>query len=122
MTFYDIIYKWVADNFGQSEADDPSWNIKELADHLSKSDINPDELNASTKWLVYDKLREWNLEQDIDQVASDKGVELTKGDIETIKHRYYKLDDETWEQLNMIIGDIKYERDKQGETTKEKGE
>ena len=23
MTFYDIIYKWVADNFGTQEAEDP---------------------------------------------------------------------------------------------------
>lgn len=52
-TFYEAIYEWVAENFGQSEADDPSWNIEALADHLSKSDINPDELNANT--LTYDE-------------------------------------------------------------------
>lgn len=111
-TFYDIIYKWVADNFGQSEADNPSWNIRELADHLSKSDIDPDELNASTKWLAYDKLRDWCLSEDIDQLAEDKGIELTEQEKETIKNRYYKLDDATYEQLNMIIGDIEYERSK----------
>lgn len=108
-TFYDIIYKWVADNFGQSEADDPSWNIKALADHLSESDIDPDELNAYTKSNVYDKLREWNLEQDIDQVAESKGLTLEKWQVEAIKHRYYKLDDETWEQLSIIIDDMKGE-------------
>lgn len=31
------IYKWVADNFGTQEAEDPSWNIEALAEHLSKS-------------------------------------------------------------------------------------
>lgn len=108
-TFYDAIYEWVADNFGQSEADDPSWNIEALADHLSKSDINPDELNANTKWLVYDKLREWNLEQDIDQIAESKGLTLEKWQVEAIKHRYYKLDDETWEQLSIIMDDMKGE-------------
>lgn len=112
MTFYEVISEWVGKTYGTQEFEDPSWNIKELADYIGKQTINPDELSASTKWLVYDELREWNLEQDINQVASDRGVELTKGDIETIKHRYYKLDDETWEQLNMIIGDIKYERSK----------
>lgn len=106
MTFYDIIYKWVAEHFGQSEADNPSWNIEALADHLSKSDINPEELNASTKWLAYDKLREWNLEQDIEQVAEQRGLTLSKVDIETIKHRYYKLDDETWEQLSIIMDEL----------------
>ena len=108
-TFYDIIYKWVADNFGQSEADDPSWNIKALADHLSKSDIDPEELNANTKWLAYDKLREWNLEQDIEQVAESKGLTLTNEQVARIKHQYYKLDDETWEQLSIIMDDMEEE-------------
>lgn len=106
-TFYEAIYEWVADNFGQSEADDPSWNIEALADHLSKTDIKPDELNATTKWLAYDELREWNLEQDIEQVAGNKGLTLTKAEVETIKHRYYKLDDETWGQLSIIMDDMK---------------
>lgn len=106
MTFYDIIRKWVVDNYGQSEADDPSWNIEALADRLSKSDINPDELNASTKWLAYDKLREWNLEQDIEQVAESRGITLEKWQVETIKHRYYRLDDETWEQIAMLMDEL----------------
>lgn len=105
-TFYEAIYEWVADNFGQSEADDPSWSIEALADHLSKTDIKPDELNANTKWLAYDKLREWNLEQDIEQVAESRGLTLSKVDIETIKHRYYKLDDETWEQISMLMDEL----------------
>ena len=107
MTFYDIIYKWVADNFGQSEADNPSWNIEALADHLSKSDINPDELNAYTKTNVYSELRDHYLEEDIAQVAEQKGISyLSKVDVETIKHRYYKLDDETWEQIAMIMDEL----------------
>ena len=106
-TFYEAIYEWVAENFGESEAEDPSWNIEALADHLSKTDINPDELNANTKWLAYDKLREWNLEQDIEQVAESKGLTLEKSQVEAIKRRYYKLDDETWEQLSIIMDDMK---------------
>lgn len=105
-TFYEAIYEWVAENFGQSEADDPSWSIEALADHLSKTDIKPDELNANTKWLAYDELRAWSLEQDIEQVAESRGLTLTKTQIETIKHRYYKLDDETWEQLSMIMDEL----------------
>lgn len=109
MTFYEIIYDWVKQNFGQPEADDPSWDITALADHLGDADINPDELNANTKWLAYDELREWNLEQDIEQVAEDKDIKLTPDEIARIKHQYYKLDDETWEQLSMIIDDMKGE-------------
>lgn len=32
----DIIYKYVADNFGTSEADDPSWSIEPLAKHINE--------------------------------------------------------------------------------------
>lgn len=109
-TFYEAIYEWVAENFGQSEADNPSWSIEALADHLSKSDIDPDELNANTKNTVYDQLREHYLEEDIAQVAEQKGISyLSKVDVETIKHRYYKLDDETWEQISIIMDDMKGE-------------
>ena len=105
-TFYEAIYEWAKASGVESIGID--WTS--LADYLSKSDIKPDELNANTKWLVYDKLREWNLEQDIEQVAESKGLTLEKWQVETIKHRYYKLDDETWEQLSIIMDDMKGER------------
>lgn len=31
-----IIYDWVVDHFGESEAEDPSWNIHMLAKHIDK--------------------------------------------------------------------------------------
>ena len=33
--FKNIIYKWVAKNFGESEAEDPSWSIDALAEELA---------------------------------------------------------------------------------------
>lgn len=33
---YKTIYNWVEDNFGQSEADDPSWSIHDLAEYIEK--------------------------------------------------------------------------------------
>lgn len=105
-TFYEAIYGWVKDNFGESEADDPSWSIEALADHLSKTDIKPDELNANTKWLAYGELREHFLEEDIKSVAEQRGLTLSKVDIDTIKHRYYKLDDETYEQISMLMDEL----------------
>lgn len=36
MNIKDIIYDWVLENFGESEANDPSWNIEELAQHIEK--------------------------------------------------------------------------------------
>lgn len=105
-TFYEAIYEWVAENYGQSEADNPSWSIEALADRLSNSDIKPDELNANTKWLAYSELEKHFLEEDIESVAEQRGLTLSKVDIETIKHRYYKLDDETWEQISMIMDEL----------------
>ena len=34
MNMKEIIYNWVADNYGESEANDPSWNIDLLAEHI----------------------------------------------------------------------------------------
>lgn len=31
-----IIYDWVKKNYGEAEANDPSWSIKALADELAK--------------------------------------------------------------------------------------
>lgn len=42
----DIIYKYVSDNFGENEAEDPSWSIDALAQHLA------DELSKDTYTLV----------------------------------------------------------------------
>lgn len=42
MNIEKIIYNWVKENFGESEADDPSWNIqllaKEIESKLNKKD------------------------------------------------------------------------------------
>ena len=35
-----LIFEWVKQNFGQSEADDPSWNINYLAEYLAKELFN----------------------------------------------------------------------------------
>lgn len=108
-TFYEAICEWVGETYGTQVVDALNLSIKALADHLSKTDIKPDELNANTKTMVYDQMREHYLEEDIEQVAESRGLTLSKVDIETIKHRYYKLDDETWEQLSIIMDDMKGE-------------
>ena len=76
-TFYEAIYEWVAENYGQSEADNPSWSIEALADHLSKTDIKPDELNSTTKVQAYDRLKEHYLEEDIESVNLSDRIPIT---------------------------------------------
>lgn len=36
MKIENIIYNWVAEVYGQSEADNPSWNIKMLAKEIEQ--------------------------------------------------------------------------------------
>lgn len=83
-TFYEAIHEWVADNFGTQEAEDPSWNIEALADHLSKTDIKPDELNAYTKRVVYSTLDQSYTEEDVEQYANDRGIKLTDQQIRNV--------------------------------------
>lgn len=84
-TFQEAIYEWVADHFGQSEADDPSWNIEALADHLNKTDIKPDELNAYTKSSVYSTLDQHYVEEDVEYYAKEvKNIDLTDQQISNV--------------------------------------
>lgn len=92
MTFYDIIHKWVADNFGTQEAEDPSWDIEALADHLSKSDIDPDELSAMTKSRVYGALDQHYVEEDVEEYANNHGYKLTEQQIGYVADRIRNSD------------------------------
>lgn len=91
-TFYEAIYEWVAENFGQSEADDPSWSIEALADHLSKTDIKPEELNAYTKSNVYSTLDQHYVEEDVEKYANDHGYKLTEQQIGYVADRIRNSD------------------------------
>lgn len=91
-TFYEAIHEWVAENFGQSEADDPSWNIEALADHLSKTDIKPEELNAYTKSSVYSTLDQSYVEQDVADYAERMGYKLTEQQVGYVADRIRNSD------------------------------
>lgn len=49
LKLYNIIYKWVEENFGISEAEDPSWNIDVLANHIAEQYDKPLEEKAERK-------------------------------------------------------------------------
>lgn len=117
-TFYEAIYEWVADNFGQSEADDPSWSIEALADHLSKSDIKPDELNANTKSVVYSTLDQHYVEEDVADYAENMGVELTEQQIGNVADNIRNSD---W-YCSINAEDMDWYIKRELETAKEKGE
>lgn len=47
-----IIYDWVVDNFGESEAEDPSWNIRALAQHIDEQSIGEYEQQNTVKYRL----------------------------------------------------------------------
>lgn len=62
-----IIYNWVAKNFGESEADDPSWSIVELANELEKHFHE----------LYWQQELDY-LAEDVARYAEDNGIDLTE--------------------------------------------
>lgn len=117
-TFYEAIYEWVADSFGTQEAEDPSWNIEALADHLSKTDIKPDELNAYTKSNVYSMLDQHYVEEDVADYAESMGVELTEQQIGNVADNIRNSD---W-YCSISAEDMEWYINRELKIAKEKGE
>ena len=66
---HKAIYNWVANNFGESEAEDPSWSIEALANDLAHDPVIYD-----IQHLVEQEYRR----QDMLDVMHDLNVELTE--------------------------------------------
>ena len=75
--FNEFLYEWVKKNFGQSEADDPSWSIEALAHDL-----------AEKYWDVRNKHELENIKDDILMVANDNSINLTEKEAYTIACEY----------------------------------
>ncbi len=75
--FNEIIYEWVKENFGRSEAYNPSWDIKALAKYLSEQ---------------YYKMREEeefeNIKEDVKIIAEQDGIKLTPKQLSVIADEY----------------------------------
>lgn len=67
--FKQHIYQWVKDNFGQSEADDPSWNIEALAKDLA---------HGILKYDIYRAVEREFLRMDCDMIAEQNDISLTE--------------------------------------------
>ena len=75
--FNKFLYRWVKDNFGQSEADDPSWSIKALAHDL-----------ADEYWKIQERVERENIKEDIKYVAGNNDIELTEQELADIADDY----------------------------------
>lgn len=74
---HKFLYKWVGENFGTQEAEDPSWSIEALAHDLA---IEFMELDERSKII--------NITDDFLEVAEDNGIDLKKRDAESIARKY----------------------------------
>jgi len=75
--FKKFLYEWVKGNFGQSEADDPSWSIEALAHDL-----------AQKYWDVRDKHELENTKDDVLMVAEEKGIKITDKQAYAVADKY----------------------------------
>ena len=62
-----IIYEWVKNNFGESEADDPSWSIEDLAEEIAKHQHE----------FYWEQELEY-LKEDVENYANENNIKLTE--------------------------------------------
>lgn len=75
--FNKFLHEWVKKNFGESEADDPSWSIEALAHDL-----------AEKYWSIYHQHQLENIKDDVLMVAEENDIDLTEKEAYTIACDY----------------------------------
>ena len=104
------IYEWVKQNFGESEADDPSWDSDALADEVS---------HAKLMNQIYQIIRHEYTKQDVRNVIDSMGQEenLNEEDIDFIAERFedeHDMDFSDSRQYEQLISDyLHYEKGKE---------
>lgn len=72
-----FLYEWVKKNFGESEADDPSWSIEALAHDLREEYIKIKE-REETEWV----------KEDVEYVANNHDIKLTDKQAYAVAQEY----------------------------------
>lgn len=75
--FKKFLYEWVKKNFGQSEADDPSWSIEALAHDLREEYIKVKE-REDLEWV----------KEDVEYVAENNDIKLTDKQAYAVAQEY----------------------------------
>lgn len=76
-----VLKRWVKDMYGESEAEDPSWDIGGLARFLAY-EFHKIEYDVETL----------NITDDVKEVAFDNDVELTDEELKLVVDQYRKSD------------------------------
>lgn len=79
--FEKWIYKWVADNYGASEADDPSWDIRALAEELNKH-----------IYEIYRDVEHRYLVEDCKYIAEQNNIELSDKQVDAVVNEFVDCD------------------------------
>lgn len=101
--FKDIVYRWVKKSYGESEADDPSWSIEDLAEEL-----------ASHVYRLYHDIDFKNEKENVKFIAGEEGVELNKEELDEATREYMESDefrsiDDAWDTISHYINQVKGE-------------
>jgi hypothetical protein len=56
MTIKARIRQWVKENYGQSELDNPSWDINSLAKHLESTQYDTKQITAEEPYPLHSKV------------------------------------------------------------------
>ena len=75
--FKKFLYEWVKKNFGESEADDPSWSIEALAHDLREEYIKVKE-REDLEWV----------KEDVEYVAENNDIKLTDKQAYAVAQEY----------------------------------
>ena len=90
-----IIREWVKKNYGEAEADNPSWDIHALAEEICKE-----------KYTIHTYVqKEYDME-DIDDVASAQEITLNDEQRELAYYRYKKLESSNLDLLYDIVSEV----------------
>lgn len=76
---YKNIYEWVAKNFGESEAEDPSWSIKAMAKDLA---------HGIMKYDIYRAVERDYLREDCKYIAEQNDIKLSDKDTEWVVEEF----------------------------------
>lgn len=106
--FEKLIYNWVKQNFGEDEADDPSWNIKALANELNEH-----------FYELYQQQELEYLKEEVENYVDGLNVyELTEQQMYNVADKIRNSD---W-YCSVNVEDMEWYIKRELETAKEKGE
>lgn len=92
----DFLYRWVGENFGTQEAENPSWSIEVLSEELAKK------FKEMREALILTAIADA-----ISGIAEDNGIELTEDELDTAVEEYRNSEAYSYDDPEVILHFIK---------------